>query len=173
MRLLDFSFQNINMETLPMEPKQPPLFWEGFSQDFEVYLWESVPIWSCTGVEWKDLTHNWLSNSSQWCTVGLRCKGFPVGLRSRLCAGRLSSSTLNWSNHVFLELALYTGAQSCWNILVPKMAPWGWKSTTVYNFACCKITVPFTGNTWTQSIGHIFFSDKVIFDHLDGNFPKQ
>jgi len=36
-----------------------------------------------------------------------------MGLRSGLCAGQSSSSTPNSSNHVFMDLALCTGAQSC------------------------------------------------------------
>ena len=46
------------------------------------------------------------SNSSQRCSIGLR---------SGLCAGQSSSSTPNWLIHVFMDLALCTGAPSCWN----------------------------------------------------------
>ena len=46
------------------------------------------------------------SNSSQRCSVGLR---------SGLCAGQSSSSTPSSLLHVFMNLALCTGVQSCWN----------------------------------------------------------
>ncbi|XP_058230352.1 uncharacterized protein LOC131343021 isoform X2 [Hemibagrus wyckioides] len=45
------------------------------------------------------------SNSSQRCSIGLR---------SGLCAGQSSSSTPDSVIHVFMDLALCTGAQSCW-----------------------------------------------------------
>ena len=47
-----------------------------------------------------------VSNSSQRCSFGLR---------SGLCAGQPSSFTPNSLIHVFMDLALCTGAQSCWN----------------------------------------------------------
>ena len=37
-----------------------------------------------------------------------------MGLRSGLCAGQSSSSTPDSVIHVFMDLALCTGAQSCW-----------------------------------------------------------
>ncbi|KAG7317169.1 hypothetical protein KOW79_019467 [Hemibagrus wyckioides] len=46
------------------------------------------------------------SNSSQRCSIGLR---------SGLCAGQSSSSTPNSLIHDFMDLALCTGVQSCWN----------------------------------------------------------
>ena len=46
------------------------------------------------------------SNSSQRCSIELR---------SGLCASQSSSSTPNSLIHVFMDLALCTGAQSCWN----------------------------------------------------------
>ncbi|MCI4380479.1 hypothetical protein PGIGA_G00240460 [Pangasianodon gigas] len=50
------------------------------------------------------------SSSSQRCSVGLR---------SGLCAGHSSSSTPTFTHHVFMELALCTGALSCWNRFEP------------------------------------------------------
>ena len=46
------------------------------------------------------------SNSSQRCSIGLRWG---------LCAGQSSSSTPNSLIYVFIDVALCTGAQSCWN----------------------------------------------------------
>jgi len=47
-----------------------------------------------------------VSNSPQRCSVGLK---------SGLCASQSSSSTPNLLIHVFMDLAVCTGAQSCWN----------------------------------------------------------
>ena len=40
---------------------------------------------------------------------------YSIGLRSGLCASQSSSYTPNALIHVFMDLALCTGAQSCWN----------------------------------------------------------
>lgn len=59
------------------------------------HLTKRIFFWSGTDVGWEDLAHN--PNLSQRCSVGLR---------SGLCARHLSSSGSNWSNHVFMVLAL-------------------------------------------------------------------
>ena len=57
-----------------------------------------------TDVGREGLALNLSSYSSQRCSIELR---------SRLCAGQSSSSTANSLIHVFMDLALCTGPQSC------------------------------------------------------------
>ena len=66
----------------------------------------SAFVRSGTDVGREGLARSLRSNSSQRCSIGLR---------SGLCAGQSSSSTPNLLIHVFMDLALCTGAQSCWN----------------------------------------------------------
>ncbi|XP_051526065.1 uncharacterized protein LOC127424703 [Myxocyprinus asiaticus] len=66
----------------------------------------SAFVRSDTDVGREGLARSLHSNSSQRCSIGLR---------SGLCAGQSSSSTPNSLIHVFMDLALCTGAQSCWN----------------------------------------------------------
>uniref|UniRef100_A0A667X151 Doublecortin domain-containing protein n=1 Tax=Myripristis murdjan TaxID=586833 RepID=A0A667X151_9TELE len=66
----------------------------------------SAFVRSNTDVGQEGLARSLRSNSSQRCSLGLR---------SGLCAGQSSSSTPNSLIHVFMDLALCTGAQSCWN----------------------------------------------------------
>ncbi|XP_051528965.1 uncharacterized protein LOC127426291 [Myxocyprinus asiaticus] len=66
----------------------------------------SAFVRSDTDVGREGLARSLRSNSSQRCSIGLR---------SGLCAGQSSSSTPNSLIHVFMDLALCTGAQSCWN----------------------------------------------------------
>ncbi len=66
----------------------------------------SAFVRSDTDVGREGLARSLCSNSSQRCSIGLR---------SGLCAGQSSSSTPNSLIHVFMDLALCTGAQSCWN----------------------------------------------------------
>ena len=65
----------------------------------------SAFVRSHTDVGPEGLALSLRSNSSQRCSIGLR---------SGLCAGQSSSSTPNSLIHVFMDLALCTGAQSCW-----------------------------------------------------------
>ena len=66
----------------------------------------SAFVRSHTDVGREGLALSLHSNSSQRCSIGLR---------SGLCAGQSSSSTPNSLIHVFMDPALFTGAQSCWN----------------------------------------------------------
>ncbi|KAK3549116.1 hypothetical protein QTP70_032576 [Hemibagrus guttatus] len=66
----------------------------------------STFVRSGTDVGREGLARSLRSNSSQRCSMGLR---------SGLCAGQSSSSTPNSLIHVFMDLALVTGVQSCWN----------------------------------------------------------
>ena len=68
----------------------------------------------------EGLARNLRSGSSQRCLIGLR---------SELFEDQSNSSTPNSPNHVLMGLALYTGAQSCWNIkrAFPKLFPQSWK----------------------------------------------
>ena len=61
---------------------------------------------SDTDVGRECLARSLRSNSSQRCSIRLR---------SGLWAGQSSSSTPNWLIQVFTDLALCTGAQSCWS----------------------------------------------------------
>ena len=63
-------------------------------------------VWSSTDVGLLGLSRSQCSNSSQSCLMGLR---------SRLCAGQSSSSIPILTNHFYMDLALSTGALSCWN----------------------------------------------------------
>ena len=63
-------------------------------------------LWGHTDVGREGLALSLRSNLFQTCSIGLR---------SGLCAGQSSSSTPNSSIHVFMDLALCTGAHSCWN----------------------------------------------------------
>ncbi|XP_058258308.1 uncharacterized protein LOC131361290 isoform X2 [Hemibagrus wyckioides] len=65
----------------------------------------SAFVRSHTDVGREGLALSLRSNSSQRCSIGLR---------SGLCAGQSSSSTPDSVIHVFMDLALCTGAQSCW-----------------------------------------------------------
>ena len=86
--------------------------WEGFPQCLGVFMGifdhssRSAFVRSDTDVGREGLARSLRSNSSQRCSIGLR---------SGLCAGQSSSSTPNSLIHVFMDLALCTGAQSCWN----------------------------------------------------------
>uniref|UniRef100_A0A3B4DS63 NACHT domain-containing protein n=1 Tax=Pygocentrus nattereri TaxID=42514 RepID=A0A3B4DS63_PYGNA len=66
------------------------------------------------------------SNSSQRCSIGLR---------SGLCAGQSSSSTPNSLIHVFMDPALCTAAQSCWNRKgpSPNCSPQSWEHEILQN----------------------------------------
>ena len=66
----------------------------------------SAFVRSHTDVGREGLALSLRSNSSQ---------RFSIGLRSGLCAGQSSSSTPHSLIHVFMDFALCTGAQSCWN----------------------------------------------------------
>ena len=66
----------------------------------------SAVVSSHTDAGREGLALSLCSNSSQRCSIRLR---------SGLCAGQSSSSTPNSLIHVFMDLALCTGAQSCWN----------------------------------------------------------
>ena len=66
----------------------------------------SAFVRSQTDVGREGLALSLHSKSSQRCSIGSR---------SGLCAGQSSSSTPNYLIHVFMDLALCTGAQSCWN----------------------------------------------------------
>ena len=70
------------------------------------HFFRSTFVRSHTDVGQEGLALSLHSNSSQRCSVRLR---------SGLCAGQSSSSTPNSLIHVFMDLALCTGAQSCWN----------------------------------------------------------
>ena len=71
-----------------LQLQQLQLIWVGFPQGFGVCVCEFLTI---------------------------HPKGVLSGLRSGLCAGQSSSSTPDSLIHVFMDLALCTGAQSCWN----------------------------------------------------------
>jgi len=98
----------------PLQLLQLQLIWEGFPQGLGV-CFRSVGIFdhssrsafvrSGSDVGREVLAHSLRSNSSQRCSIGLR---------SGLCAGQSSSSTPNSIIHVFMDLTLCTGAQSCW-----------------------------------------------------------
>lgn len=100
--------------------QQPTLFSGGFFMILGCLCGNILPLykiaylWSGTDNGWEDLAHNQLSNSSQQCSVGLR---------SGLDAGHLSSITPNLSNHVFVEMTLWIGAQACWNRKRPQLVP--------------------------------------------------
>ena len=66
----------------------------------------SAFVRSDTDVGREGLARSLRWNSSQRCSIGLR---------SGLCAGQSGSSTPNSLIHVFMDHALFTGAQSCWN----------------------------------------------------------
>lgn len=66
---------------------------------------KSALVRSHTDVGREGLALSLCSNSSQRCSIGFR---------SGLCAGQSSSSTPDSIIHVFMDLALCTGAQSCW-----------------------------------------------------------
>nr|XP_061844147.1 uncharacterized protein LOC133624531 isoform X2 [Nerophis lumbriciformis] len=66
---------------------------------------KSALVRSHTDVGREVLALSLRSNSSQRCSIGFR---------SGLCAGQSSSSTPDSVIHVFMDLALCTGAQSCW-----------------------------------------------------------
>ena len=69
-------------------------------------------------------------------------------MRSGLCAGQSSSSTPNSLMHVFMDLALCTGAQSCWNRKGPSPNCFhkvgSLKFSKIYWYAEA-FRVPFTG----------------------------
>ena len=65
----------------------------------------SAFVRSHTDVGQEGLALSLHSNSSQNCSFGLR---------SGVCAGQSSSSTSNSLIHHFMDLALFTGVQSCW-----------------------------------------------------------
>ena len=89
---------------------------------------------SHTDVGREGLAFSLHSNSPKSCSIGLR---------SGLCAGQSSSSTPNSLIHVFMDLALCTGAESCWNRKKPspkcshKVGSMSWYAET--------FRVPFTG----------------------------
>nr|XP_061825561.1 glucoside xylosyltransferase 1-like isoform X2 [Nerophis lumbriciformis] len=91
---------------------QLQLFWEGLSTRLRsVFIGifdlssKSALVRSHTDVDREGLALSLHSNSSQRCSIGFR---------SGLCAGQSSSSTPDSVIHVFTDLALCTGAQSCW-----------------------------------------------------------
>ena len=99
----------------------------------------SAFVRSHTDVGREGLALSLRSNSSQRCSIGLR---------SGLCAGQSSSSTPNSLIHVFMDLALCTCAQSCWNRKGPSPSC----SHEVWSMELSKISlyaeafrVPFTG----------------------------
>ena len=100
------------MSVHPLQLQQLQLFWKGFQQGLGVFMGifdhssRSAFVRSHTDVGREGLALSLRSNSSQRCSIGLR---------SGLCAGQSSSSTPNSLIHVFMDLALCTGAQSCWN----------------------------------------------------------
>jgi len=69
------------------------------------HSFRSAFVRSDTDVGWEGLAHSLRSNSSQRCSIELRSGPW----------GQSSSSTPNWLIHVFIDLALCTGVQSCWN----------------------------------------------------------
>ena len=68
--------------------------------------YRSTFVRSDNDIRWEGPARSLCFNSSQRCSIGLR---------SGLCAGQSSSSTPNSLIHVLMDLALCTGAQSCWN----------------------------------------------------------
>lgn len=90
---------------------QIPNFLEDFTKfwflgEFCAHSFYRALMRSGADVGREGLAHNLCSSSSQ---------RFSTGLRSGLCAGQSSSSPPNSSNHVFIVLALCTGAGSYWN----------------------------------------------------------
>ena len=83
----------------PLQLEQLQLFWESFPPALGVCLREFLTI----------LPEAWLTVSAL-----IHLKGVLSGWVQD-CAGQSSSSTPNWLIHVFMDLALCTGAQSCWN----------------------------------------------------------
>ena len=135
----------------PLQLQQLQLFWEGFPRGLGVSLWECVDhssrsafVRSHADVGREGLALSLRSNSSQRCSIGLS---------SGLCAGQSSSSTPNSLIHVFMDLALCTGAQSCWN----RKGPSPNCSHKVGSMELSKISwydeafrVPFTGTNAPQ-----------------------
>lgn len=84
----------------PIPESSPPttLFWEVFMLHFGTWRWGFVhlatPALAGSGARRPMETQS--SISSQRCLLGLR---------SGFCAGQLSSSTLKWAKHVFMDLA--------------------------------------------------------------------
>ena len=70
------------------------------------HSFRSIFVRSDTDVGREGMSHSLPSNSCQRCSIGLR---------SGLCASQSSFSIPNSLFHVFMDLALCTGAQSCWN----------------------------------------------------------
>lgn len=88
---------------------QPPLFWlNTFHQILEhgcrdlLLSISEVQDWC-----WE------IRPGSQSCS-SQRCR---IGLRSELCEGQSSFSTLNCENHLFIDLTLCMRALSCWNCI--------------------------------------------------------
>ena len=73
---------------------------------FLLTIFPEAHWWSHTDVGPEGLALSLRSDSSQRCSIGLR---------SGLCAGQSSSSTPDSAIHVFMDLALCSGAQSCWS----------------------------------------------------------
>ena len=103
------------------------------------HSFSSAVVRSDTDVGREDLAHSLHSNLSQRCSIRLK-----LGL----CAGQSISSTPNWLIHVFMDLALCTGDQSCWNRKGPspncfhKVGSMKWSKIPWYAEA---FRVPFTG----------------------------
>ena len=84
----------------------------------------------------ESLAHSLRSNSSQRCSIGLR---------SGLCAGQSGSSTPNWLIHVFMDLALCSGAVMLEQEgAIPKLFPQSWEHEMVQNLLVCW-SIPFCG----------------------------
>ena len=100
----------------------------------------SAFVRSDTDVGREGLARSLRSNSSQRCSIGLR---------SGLCAGQSSSSTPNSLIHVFMDLALCTGAQSCWNRKGPNSPNCSHKVGSMklskISWSAEALRVPFTG----------------------------
>ena len=100
-----FKSIGINVELPHSSGKLSTRFWR-VSVGIFAHSGKRAFVRSDTDVGREGLAHNLRSSSSQRCLMGLR---------SGLCEGQSSSSTPNSPSQAFMDLALCTGAQSCWN----------------------------------------------------------
>lgn len=95
---LDYSYNSLH--------SSGKAFYSIFGMCVGIFAHSSRMAFISSDVGKEDLAFNLFSSSTQrWCSMGLR---------SGLCLDQSNSSTPNSSSHVFMNLALCTGAQSSW-----------------------------------------------------------
>jgi len=137
---------------LSLQLKQLQLFWEGFSQGLGVCLWEFLTI---------------LLESHLW--------GQALMLDEKAwVAGQSSSFTPNSLIHVFMDLALCTGAQSCWNRKGPSpncSHKVGWKKLS--NMSWYAEAFRVKPNPWKTTQHHNPPSTKLYTWHNRNHKPQN